>query len=61
MQFQAKSSNEEHVMHNTRFTKSSTKENDKNMGFDFQTGIFEDVIDDEVERNDIPMDVNISM
>ena len=40
MQFQAKSSNEEHVMHNTRFTKSSTKENDKNMGFDFQTGIF---------------------
>ena len=48
-------------MHNTRFTKSSTKEKDNNMGFDLQTGIFEDVIDDEVERNDIPMDVNIGM
>ena len=47
-------------MHDTRFTKSSTKEKD-NMGFDFQTGIFQDVIDDEVERNDIPMDVNIGM
>ena len=31
------------------------------MAFDFQTEIFEDVIDDEVERNDIPMDVNIGM
>ncbi|RVW41766.1 hypothetical protein CK203_113414 [Vitis vinifera] len=31
------------------------------MGFDFQTGIFEDVTDDEVERNDIPTDVNIGM
>ena len=48
-------------MHDTRFKKSSTKENDNNMGFDFQTGIFEDVTDDEVERNDIPMDVNIDM
>ena len=48
-------------MHDTRFKKSSTKENDNNMGFDFQTGIFQDVIDDEVERNDIPMDVNIGM
>ena len=48
-------------MHDTRFRKSSTKENDNNMGFDFQTGIFEDVTDDEVERNDIPMDVNIDM
>ena len=48
-------------MHDTRFTKSSTKENDNNMGFDFQIGIFEDVIYDEVERNDIPMDVNIGM
>ncbi|XP_034689205.1 uncharacterized protein LOC117917086 [Vitis riparia] len=26
-----------------------------------ETGIFEDVTDDEVERNDIPMDVNIDM
>ncbi|KAL6348827.1 hypothetical protein AAG906_033483 [Vitis piasezkii] len=52
-----KSSNEEHVMHDTRFRKSSTKEKDNNMGFDFQTGIFEDVLDDEVERNDIPMDL----
>ena len=48
-------------MHDTRFKKSSTKENDNNMGFDFQTGIFEDVTDDEVERNDIPMNVNIDM
>ena len=48
-------------MHDTRFRKSSTKENDNNMGFDFQTGIFEDVTDDEVEKNDIPMDVNIGM
>ena len=48
-------------MHDTRFTKSNTKEKDENMGFDFQTRIFEDVTDDEVERNDIPMDVNISM
>ena len=48
-------------MHDTRFTKSSTKEKDNNMGFDFHTRIFKDVIDDEVERNDIPMDVNISM
>ena len=48
-------------MHDTRFRKSSTKEKDNNMGFDFQTGIFEDVIDDEVKRNDIPMDVNIGM
>ena len=48
-------------MHDTRFRKSSTKENDNNMGFDFQIGIFEDVIYDEVERNDIPMDVNIGM
>ncbi|XP_059593260.1 uncharacterized protein LOC109122720 [Vitis vinifera] len=58
---EVKSSNEEHGMHDTRFRKSSTKENDNNMGFDFQTGIFEDVTDDEVERNDIPMDVNIDM
>ncbi|KAL6328581.1 hypothetical protein AAG906_038776 [Vitis piasezkii] len=58
---EVKSSNEEHGMHDTRFRKSSTKENDNNMGFDFQTGIFEDVIDDEMERNDIPMDVNIDM
>ncbi|RVW38123.1 hypothetical protein CK203_091267 [Vitis vinifera] len=36
---EVKSSNEEHVMHDTRFTKSN----------------------DEVERNDIPMDVNIGM
>ena len=61
MQFQVKSSNEEHIMHDTRFTKSSTKEKDNNMGFDFHTRIFKDVIDDEVERNGIPMDVNISM
>eukprot|EP00261_Vitis_vinifera_P028229 XP_010662334.2 PREDICTED: uncharacterized protein LOC104882098 [Vitis vinifera] len=58
---EVKSLNEEHGMHDTRFRKSSTKENDNNMGFDFQTGIFEDVTDDEVERNDIPMDVNIDM
>ncbi|RVW40336.1 hypothetical protein CK203_114842 [Vitis vinifera] len=58
---EVKSSNEEHGMHDTRFRKSSTKENDNNMGFDFQTGIFEDVTDDEVEKNDIPMDVNIDM
>ncbi|XP_059593061.1 uncharacterized protein LOC132253833 [Vitis vinifera] len=58
---EVKSSNEEHGMHDTRFKKSSTKENDNNMGFDFQTGIFEDVTDDEVERNDIPMNVNIDM
>ncbi|RVW77003.1 hypothetical protein CK203_036886 [Vitis vinifera] len=58
---EVKSSNEEHGMHDTRFKKSSTKENDNNVGFDFQTGIFEDVTDDEVERNDIPMDVNIDM
>ncbi|XP_059598017.1 uncharacterized protein LOC132254942 [Vitis vinifera] len=58
---EVKSSNEEHGMHDTRFRKSSTKENDNNMGFDFQIGIFEDVTDDEVERNDIPMDVNIDM
>ncbi|KAL6312312.1 hypothetical protein AAG906_004963 [Vitis piasezkii] len=58
---EVKSSIEEHGMHDTRFRKSSTKENDNNMGFDFQTGIFEDVTDDEVERNDIPMDVNIDM
>ena len=61
MQFQVKSSNEEHVMHSTRFTKSSTKKKDNNMGFDFQTEIFEDVINDEVERNDIPMNVTIGM
>ena len=48
-------------MHDTRFTKSNTKEKDENMGFDFQTRIFEDVTDDEVERNDIPTDVNIGM
>ena len=48
-------------MHSTRFTKSSTKKKDNNMGFDFQTGIFEDVINDEVERNDIPMNVTIGM
>ena len=48
-------------MHDTRFTKSSTKENDNSMGFDFQTEIFQDVIDDEGERNDIPMDMNIGM
>ncbi|KAL6345105.1 hypothetical protein AAG906_013588 [Vitis piasezkii] len=36
---EVKSLNEEHVMHDTRFTKSN----------------------DEVERNDIPMDVNIGM
>ncbi|KAL6350283.1 hypothetical protein AAG906_004231 [Vitis piasezkii] len=45
---EVKSSNEEYVMHDTRFKKSSTKENDNNM-------------DDELERNDIPMDVNIGM
>ncbi|KAL6337519.1 hypothetical protein AAG906_037112 [Vitis piasezkii] len=45
---EVKSSNEEHGMHDTRFRKSSTKENDNNM-------------DDEVERNAIPMDVNIDM
>ena len=61
MQLQVKSLNEEHVMHDTRFTKSSTKEKNNNMAFDFQTEIFEDVTDDEVERNDIPMDVNIGM
>ena len=48
-------------MHNTRFTKSSTKEKDNNMGFDFRTRIFYNVIDDEVTRNNIPMDVNIGM
>ena len=48
-------------MHDTRFIKSNTKENDDYMGFDFQTGIIQDVTDDEVERNDIPMDVNIGM
>ena len=31
------------------------------MGFDFQNEIFEDVIDDEMEKNDIPMDVNIGI
>ena len=48
-------------MHDTRFIKSNTKENDDYMGFDFQTGIIQDVTDDEVERNDIPTDVNIGM
>ena len=48
-------------MHDTRFTKSSTKEKYKNIGFNFQIEIFENVANDEVERNDIPMDVNIGM
>ena len=48
-------------MHDTRFIKSNTKENDDYMGFDFQIGIIQDVTDDEVERNGIPMDVNIGM
>ena len=33
----------------------------KNIGFNFQIEIFENVANDEVERNDIPMDVNIGM
>ncbi|KAL6320171.1 hypothetical protein AAG906_004680 [Vitis piasezkii] len=45
---EVKSSNKEQVMHDTRFIKSNIKEKDDNM-------------DDEVERNDIPMDVNIGM
>ena len=60
-QLQVKSSNEEYVIHDIRFTKSSTKEKYNNIGFNYQTEICEDVANDEVERNDIPMDVNIGM
>ena len=35
MLLQVKSSNEAYVMHDTRFTKFSTKEKDNNMGFHF--------------------------
>ena len=48
-------------MHDIGFTKSSTKEKNNNMGFDFHIKIFQDVTDDEVEMNDILMDVNIGM
>ena len=48
-------------MHDTRFTKSSTKEKNNNVGFDFENEIFQDVTNDEVERNDIPMDVKIDI
>ena len=61
MQLRVKSSNVAHVIHNTRFTKSSTKEKNNNVGFDFENEIFQDVTNDEVERNDIPMDVKIDI
>ena len=61
MQLQVKSLNEEHAMDDTRFIKSNTMENDNNIGFNFQNEIFEDVTDDEVESNALPIDVNIGM
>ena len=56
-----KSSNEIYVMHETRFTKSSTKENDSNVGFYFQNEKFEDVTTDEVDRNNFLMGVNVDI
>ena len=47
-------------MHDSRFTTSSTKEND-NMNDDFQRSNLKDDAYNEVERNDIHMDVNIGM
>ena len=47
-------------MHNSRFTKSSTKEND-NMNDDLQHENLKGDTYNEVKRNDILMDVNIDM
>ena len=54
IQLQVKNLNGAHVMHDTKFKKSSTKENDSNVDFNLQNEIFEDVKEDEVESTTFP-------